>query len=94
MRTLILASVCAIGLCGCAQSIDAPLSPTFGKAVASMDTQIIPTPVSAEPPSGSGVHGTAAIGRYEKGEVYKPETQSTSTVGGYGTSSGMSSGGK
>ena len=33
MRILILASLCA-GLCGCVQSIDAPLSPTFGQALA------------------------------------------------------------
>ncbi|CAN7382429.1 hypothetical protein LJR225_002386 [Phenylobacterium sp. LjRoot225] len=88
MRTLILMSVCAVGLCGCAQNLDAPLSPTFGRAVASMDTQIIPTPISSEPPSGSGVHGAAAIGRYDKGQVYKPETQNTSNVTSYSSSSG------
>lgn len=82
MRTLILASVCAIGLCGCAQSIDAPLSPTFGQAVASMDSQIIPAPVSDQPPPSSGARATAAVGRYEKGEVYRPETQNTSTLAG------------
>lgn len=94
MRTLILISVCAVGLCGCAQNLDAPLSPTFGTAVASMDTQIIPTPISDVPPSSSGVVGAAAIGRYEKGQVYKPQTQNTSSVGGYSSSSGPASGGK
>jgi hypothetical protein len=94
MRNLILASACAVGLCGCAQSLDAPLSSNFGKAVASMDTQIIPTPISDQPPAGSGVVGAAAIGRYEKGDVYKPETQNTSNVVSYGSSSGKSSGGK
>ena len=80
MRTLILLSACAIGLCGCAQSLDAPMSPVFGKAVATMDTQIIPTPVSDEAPTGSGVHGTNALGRYDADKVYKPETQATSAL--------------
>lgn len=84
MRNLILVSACAAGLCGCAQSIEGPLSPTFGQAVATMDTQIIPAPISQQPPSSSGVVGTAAIGRYEKGQVYRPETQETSSIGGSG----------
>lgn len=94
MRTFILISVCAAGLCGCAQSIDAPLSTTFGQAVASMDAQIIPAPISDLPPSSSGSVAAAAVGRYEKGEVYKPQTANTSSIGGYGSSSGKSSGGK
>lgn len=88
MRTLILASLAAIGLSGCVQSVDAPMSPTFGQAVATMDTQIIPAKVSDEPPSTSGAAAAAALGRYEKGQVYPPETQSTSSIGsanmGYG----------
>jgi hypothetical protein len=80
MRTLILMSVCAVALCGCAESLDAPLSPIFGKAVASMDAQIIPTPISDQAPSSSGAVGVAAIARYEKGQVYKPASQSTSSV--------------
>jgi hypothetical protein len=78
MRTLILISVASALLGGCADNVDAPLSPTFGKAVASMDAQIIPAPVSEEPPSSSGARAAAAVGRYDRGEVYKPETQSTS----------------
>jgi hypothetical protein len=94
MRTLIIGSVCALGLglCGCVQSVDAPMSPTFGQAVATMDTQIIPTHVSDQPPASSGEVGAAAIGRYQKDQVYKPETQSTADVG-YGGSGGGSSGG-
>ncbi|CAN7415436.1 hypothetical protein LJR219_002648 [Phenylobacterium sp. LjRoot219] len=88
MRTLILTSVCAVGLCGCVQSIDAPLSPTFGQAVASMDTQIIPVRPSDQPPSANGARAASAIARLEKGEVYKPETANTSNV------SVMSYGGK
>jgi len=84
MRTLILISACAAALGGCAQSIDAPLSSTFGQAVATMDSQIIPAPISDLPPSSSGAVAVAAIGRYEKGEVIKPESQSTSTLSGYG----------
>jgi hypothetical protein len=93
MRPLILASVCALGLglCGCAQSVDAPLSTTFGKAVSSMDAQIIPTQVSDQPPAGSGEVAAAAVGRYQKGQVYRPETQSTADIGsmtGYGGAGG------
>jgi len=84
MRTLILISACAAALGGCAQSIDAPLSSTFGQAVATMDSQIIPAPISDLPPSSSGAVAVAAIGRYEDGEVIKPESQSTSTLSGAG----------
>jgi hypothetical protein len=82
MRTFLLVSVCAAGLCGCADSVDAPLSPTFGQAVASMDTQIIPAPISDQPPAGSGEVGVAAVGRYDHGQVKPPETQTTSSSGG------------
>jgi|GEM_PF-3477741 len=92
MRTLILISACAAALGGCAQSIDAPLSSTFGQAVASMDAQIIPAPISDLPPSSSGAVAAAAVGRYEKGEIYPPETQNTSNV--TVTGSAPSSGGK
>jgi hypothetical protein len=88
MRNLIVISVCAAALCGCAQSLDAPMSPTFGRAVASMDAQIIPAPISEEQPPSSGARAAAAIGRYEKGEVYKPETQATSSAGAMGASYG------
>jgi hypothetical protein len=91
MRILILASVCAAGLCGCAQSVDGPLSPIFGKAVASMDTQIIPVAVSEEQPSSSGVIGVAAVGRYEKDQKKEVETQNTSKIGG--ASAGYGGGG-
>ncbi len=96
MRTLILAIVAAtaaVSLCGCVDSVDAPLSPTFGKAVATMDTQIIPTQVSDQPPASSGAVGAAAVGRYQKGEVYKPEIETTSAVGA-NTSYGAAGGGK
>ncbi len=82
MRKLILASLCALGLAGCVGSVDAPLSPTFGKAVATMDTQIIPVRVSDQPPPSSGALAAAAIDRYEKDKVYKPETQATSAMQG------------
>ena len=83
MRPLILASLCA-GLCGCVQSVDGPLSPTFGQAVASMDSQIIPAAVSSQPPPANGARAATAIERLEKGQVYKPQTQGTSIVVGYG----------
>lgn len=93
MRTLILASVCAAGLCGCAQNLDAPHSPVFGKAVATMDTQIIPAPISDLPPQSSGVVAAAAVGRYEKGQVYAPITQSTSSLASAGIGYGGGGGG-
>jgi hypothetical protein len=88
MRTLLLMSVCAAGLGGCADNVDAPLSPTFGQAVASMDTQIIPAPISDQPPASAGEVGAAAVGRYYHGQIKAPETQSTSSGG-----TGMSYGG-
>lgn len=90
MRTLLIATVCAAALSGCSAHIDGPLSPVFGKAVATMDTQIIPAPISDKQPAGSGAQGAAAIDRYQKDQVYKPETQATGSL----ASSGMGNGGK
>ena len=56
-------------LAGCERPLDAPLSTSFGQAVASMNVQIVPGPVSTAPPEGSGATGAAAIGRYETGKV-------------------------
>jgi hypothetical protein len=81
MRILILVPLCAAGLVGCAAPLDAPLSPNFGLAVASMQAQVIPVAVSDLPPESSGARGVAAVRRYEKGEVKKLETQSTSVIG-------------
>jgi hypothetical protein len=92
MRNLLFVPVCALGLSGCVHSVDAPLSPTFGKAVAAMDVQIIPTKVSDQPPASSGAVAAAAVGRYEAGRVYKPETQATSDLANYGSGGGSGGG--
>ncbi|RAK60808.1 hypothetical protein DJ021_13815 [Phenylobacterium hankyongense] len=85
MRTLLPVFLAAAGLCGCAAPLDAPLSPAFGQAVATMQAQVIPVAVSDLPPESSAARSVAAIGRYEKGEVKRLETQATSVIGGYAT---------
>ena len=60
-------------LAGCAEHIDAPLSPTFGVAVATLDSQIVnPGPVDLRPPTSSAARGVLAIRRYEAGKVIAP----------------------
>lgn len=82
MRTLLFGlTLSAAALAGCASSVDAPMSSTFGQAVASMDSQIIaPTRISDDPPASSGARAAAAIARYEKGEVKNPAPAATSAV--------------
>lgn len=82
MRTILPVFLAAAGLCGCAAPLDAPLSPAFGEAVATMRAQVIPVAMSDLPPETSGARGVAAIRRYEKGEVKRLETQATSEIGG------------
>jgi hypothetical protein len=79
MRYPLILSISA-GLAACQTPLDAPLSPTFGMAVASMQSQIVPVPESDLPPEGSAARSAAAIARYEKGEVKKLEAQRTSDV--------------
>ncbi|MDB5466592.1 MAG: hypothetical protein JWQ46_1354 [Phenylobacterium sp.] len=80
-----LLSLC-MGATACANSLDAPLSPTFGQAVASLQSQIVPASVSTEPPVSSGARGAAAIQRLEKGQVMQPDYGATSALGGMGRS--------
>jgi hypothetical protein len=79
MRLVLVLAACCVAS-ACSTPVDAPLSPTFGQAVASMQSQIIPVEVSELPPEGSGARGAAAIARYQKGEVRKLETQTTSAL--------------
>lgn len=79
MRFAFVFAGCAV-LAACATPVDAPLSPTFGQAVASMQSQIISTEVSELPPESSGMRAAAAVTRYHKGEVRKLEAQSTSAL--------------
>lgn len=79
MKTLIILAG-GLACAACSTPLDAPLSPTFGQAVASMQSQIIPAPVSLEAPEGSGAVGAAAIARMERGERRKLETQGTSDL--------------
>jgi hypothetical protein len=80
MRPLFLIPIVA-SLAGCATPLDAPLSPRFGEAVASMQAQVIPAAISSAPPQDPGARAVAAITRLQKGEVRKPESPATSTVG-------------
>lgn len=61
---------------------DAPMSPTFGRALASMDNQIIdPTP-AAGLPATSAAKAASAIGRYERGQVIQPAAASGAAASG------------
>jgi hypothetical protein len=82
IRHLAALLLTAASLAGCAERLDAPLSPTFGQAVASMDAQIIPAPATEAPPEGSAARGVAAIRRYEKGQPRPLEAAGTSAQGG------------
>jgi len=71
----------ALALAGCAERIDAPLSPTFGVAAASLDSQIAhPGPVDLRPPVTSGARAVLALRRYETDKVIQPANSSTSEV--------------
>ena len=75
IATKYLLAAVTLALGGCAERIDAPLSPTFGLAVASLDSQIAhPGPVDPRPPVSSGARGVAAIRRLEAGKVIVPAT--------------------
>lgn len=79
MRPLLLLSLCA-GLSACSTQIDAPQSETFGLAVASMQNQIVPVPVSNAPTETSAARTATAIARYEAGEVKELYAHSTSDL--------------
>jgi hypothetical protein len=71
-----LATACTTG------PLDAPLSTTFGEAVASMDRQIIdPTPAQGLP-STSAVKAADAIARYENDRVTEPVSSYGEKVAG------------
>jgi hypothetical protein len=80
MRPLAIIILCA-GICACNTPIDAPMSPTFGEAKASMNEHVIAQgPPSELPPTSSGVRAAAAIERYLRGDPKAPQAQSTSDV--------------
>jgi hypothetical protein len=85
MRRLLGAlAVLAAGLtAGCTSGpLDAPMSSTFGAAVASMDRQIIdPTPAQGLP-STSAVKAADAIARYENDRVTEPVSSYGEKVAG------------
>jgi hypothetical protein len=92
MRAATLISLVFVAAAGgCASPLDAPLSPTFGAAVASLEAQIIPpTAATEQPPQGSGARGVAAIRRYERGE---PKTAGESATSNVSAMIGKGSGG-
>ena len=82
IRSLTLIVAGAGLVAGCAERLDAPLSPAFGRAVASLDAQIVPAAPTEAPPEGSAARGVAAIRRYEKGQPRPLEHAGTSAQGG------------
>ncbi|RAK52535.1 hypothetical protein [Phenylobacterium deserti] len=79
IRPLAILPLLALG--ACTTPLDAPLSPTLGQAVASMDAQIIPPTETDLPPESSGARGVAAVDRYQRGRVKQPPVTGTSEVG-------------
>ena len=74
MRALpIAAALLALGLAGCSGApADEPLSPAFGAAVASLDSQIIdPTPAS-DAGDRSGRASELALRRYQEHRIIEP----------------------
>lgn len=80
---------------GCSTPIDEPLSPAFGRAVASMDRQIIdPTPATGLPET-SGERAATAVRNLHRGEVKEPYgsyAERMAAGGGGGGESDSSSG--
>jgi hypothetical protein len=74
------AAVLLAGLTGCAERADAPLSPTFGMAVASLQAQIVPPAAVPGPAQSSAARGIVAVTRYERGQPRALETAPTSNV--------------
>ncbi|MDB5448761.1 MAG: hypothetical protein JWQ97_4078 [Phenylobacterium sp.] len=73
----------AAGLAGCADRTDradAPLSATFGQAVASLQSQVIPPSPDQGATVSSAVRGAAAIRRYERGQPRPLEAAPTSSL--------------
>lgn len=82
-RALKIAAIAALGAAAaaCQSPMDEPMSPTFGRAVASLDAQIIPAAPDPRPPEGSAAVGVGAIRRYEHDAVKAPPSVYTSSVG-------------
>jgi hypothetical protein len=74
------AALSALSLTACTAAMDeAP--PDFGRAVASMDSQIVPPAADSDTPAeSSGARGVEAIRRYERGEVKQPPQSATSDI--------------
>jgi len=79
MRSLLIVALCT-GVGACETPTDAPMSPIFGQAVASMDRQIIPVAVSDLPPEDSGARAALGIARADRGEPKQPNVQGTSSM--------------
>lgn len=87
---LALLGFAGVALGACSTRLDAPLSPTLGQAVASMNAQIVPAAFSEEPPEGSAATGVGAVTRYETDKVKALPSTGTSQIsiqlGGNGSS--------
>lgn len=80
MRLLLIITLCTAASACTTEPVDAPLSDTFGQAFASMDRQIIPAPVSDQPPEDSGARAVIGIARADRGEPKEPPAIGTSDL--------------
>ena len=79
MRSISILGLGLLFVCaGCSEPLQEPLSPQFGRAIASMDSEISPADPSSAPPPGSGAVGAAAVERYQTGHVIGPSSTGSS----------------
>ncbi|WP_374471717.1 hypothetical protein [Phenylobacterium sp.] len=81
LRLAMFVTAAGLGLGACSTPLDAPLSPSFGVAAATLQSQAIPPAPDPGPRASSAARGVAAIRRYEAGEVKEAETQAASQLG-------------
>lgn len=81
-RAVTLAVLAAAGaaLSACHTPLDEPMNTNFGRAVASLDAQIIPAAPDPRPPESSAAAGVGAIRRLEHDQVKEPPSPYTSAV--------------
>lgn len=79
MKRLLILALCG-GLSACNTATDAAMSDTFGQAVASMNSQIIPVAVSDQAPESSGARGAIGVHRSDNADPKPLEAEGTSDV--------------
>ena len=69
-----------LGAVACTTPVDEPMNFNFGRAVASLDSQIAPHPVDPRPPEDSAARAALAVRRMETDQVKDPPGAYTSQV--------------